>query len=318
MINKISIMLKKLVTYVYLILTNYHGRRHRKSFGKNNNEKIYYLIRPRTNCVEGLMSLTCNVLNEIAYADENGMIPVVDMKNYRTQYYEKDKNIWENYYKQVSKTDLEDVYSSKNVVFSGYTLNNCINKGIFFEELLFDNNKFSYCQKIFNKYILFSNPVNELAKKEYEKYENKRVLGVYLRGTDYVKLKPKGHFVQPSSEELSTYIDDFLKEKDVDIIFLVTEDKEIYEYFKIKYQDKISITSYDRFIDKYDGKQLLYKSDVFKENNYEKGLHYLVKLILLSKCNYLISSITSATGIVKLMNNGKYEYELYINKGVYK
>ena len=51
---------------------------------------------------------------------------------------------------------------------------------------------------------------------------------MFLRGTDYVSLRPKGHHVQPTVEQLCDKIDDFLKLHVIKKIYVVTEDYEIY------------------------------------------------------------------------------------------
>ena len=52
-------------------------------------------------------------------------------------------------------------------------------------------------------------------------------VGVYLRGTDYIDLKPSGHPVQPTVEQAMLVIDEYTRKYNVDSIFLVTEDVRI-------------------------------------------------------------------------------------------
>ena len=89
------------------------------SFGEKNEDKIFYVIRPRKNSVEGLMALLFYVIQQIGYAEKNNYIPVVDFKNYKTQYNIADENAWECFFEQISNYSLEEVYQSKNVVLSG-------------------------------------------------------------------------------------------------------------------------------------------------------------------------------------------------------
>lgn len=47
-------------------------------------------------------------------------------------------------------------------------------------------------------------------------------------------------------------------------------------------------------------------------------MDYLVKIVLLSRCKYLVSSITMVAIAAYSMNGGKYEYEMIFDKGVYQ
>lgn len=80
------------------------------SFGEKNEDKIFYVIRPRKNSVEGLMALLFYVIQQIGYAEKNNYIPVVDFKNYKTQYNIADENAWECFFEQISNYSLEEVY----------------------------------------------------------------------------------------------------------------------------------------------------------------------------------------------------------------
>ena len=91
--NKIKRYLFKLpkpaVDLFYLVYNRikYPEMTERKtSFGSLNEDKTIYIIRPRTDGVEGLMALFMNVVKHISYAEKRGYIPVVDFKNYSTQY----------------------------------------------------------------------------------------------------------------------------------------------------------------------------------------------------------------------------------------
>ena len=50
---------------------------------------------------------------------------------------------------------------------------------------------------------------------------------MFIRGTDYVALKPKGHYIQPTVEMLLSKVKEYIQEFQIDNIFLITEDKEI-------------------------------------------------------------------------------------------
>lgn len=78
-------------------------------------------------------------------------------------------------------------------------------------------------------------------------------------------------------------------------VFLVTEDGNVYDDLRNKFGEYIKIVSYDSFIYDYDGKDVLSRSNVLEDNKKLRGQKYLVKMILLSRCKYLISSITQGS-----------------------
>ena len=76
--------------------------------------KVPYIVRRETPKL-GLFSYFLTILAGIAYADKNGMLPVVDMKNYANAYLYDDEtgkiNAWEYYLEQPAGISLEDALS---------------------------------------------------------------------------------------------------------------------------------------------------------------------------------------------------------------
>lgn len=142
-------------------------------------------------------------------------------------------------------------------------------------------------------------------------------IGVYVRGTDYVKLRPSGEYIQPSVKQVEEQIIKFVKKYQAPI-FLVTEDGNIYDELVKDFGNSIRIVSYDSFVRNYDGKDVLSKSNVLDDDKKQRGQEYLVKMILLSKCKYLISSITQGSKFSYALNGGKYEDEYIFDLGLYK
>ena len=68
--------------------------------------------------------------------------------------------------------------------------------------------------------------VLELLESEAEVLDIDNCIGVYVRGTDYVKLRPSGEYVQPNVKQVEEQISKFI-EKYQAPIFLVTEDVNI-------------------------------------------------------------------------------------------
>lgn len=303
--------------YLYYCIARRDVLQKKKSFGEYNENKIIYLIKPDyQDGVEGLLSLIHKQVIYIDYAKQKGYIPYVDWKNYMTQYYNGIDNVWEYFFVQPSEITEEEVYSCKNVYLSGWTFNNINPLGLFEKDIFFDKEieKKSY-DLLFNN-LRFSNEVLKAVEAEAKNIDIDKCIGVYVRGTDYVRLKPSGEYIQPNVRQVEEQIIRFVNKYNAPI-FLVTEDGEIYDSLVSKFGKSIRTVSYDSFIYNYDGKDVLSKSNVLEVNKKLRGQRYLVKMILLSKCKYLISSITQGSKFSYALNGGKYIDEYIFNLGLY-
>lgn len=282
---------------------------------KSDSDTIYYVIRPQSENV-GLLASYFFVLRKTKEALENGLIPIVDFQNYKCQYSVNKPingsfNAWEYYFEQPGKCGLDVLSPDSKIIYSGWRL--------FKEEeaLVLD-------ETIISNYTLRDLAVNKLninrdvEARFHEKYtklfENKKTLGVFVRGTDYVALRPKGHNVQPSIDMVIEKINEYLKMYEIDQIFIVTED---YNYFcKIKNEiDCMVITSDNSFVRNYNPNN--YVSESIEEDGYTRGRDYLIRLLLLTKCQYIISSYASGSVYSKLIRDKEPEAEFWFDLGKY-
>lgn len=292
----------------------------KRSFGKLNADKTFYVIRPRQDCTEGLLSLFWNVVRNLAFAREHNYIPVVDFLNYKTQYSMNTReNVWEYYFTQPSQYDLEEVYQSKNVILSGLEIQ-WYRKSDF---------KVNYEQKILEtlhdkifSYVDFSEETKYRVEEEIShlNIDLDNTIGLYLRGTDYIKLKPSGHPVQPDVNQAVTIIDEYLCKYDISSVFLVTEDGKIYDAIKEKYGKMCVTPQFDNYIYDYDGNRFLSKDKSIEElasTPYERGMNYLVKMIILSKCGYLVGGNTNGMWAANVFANHKFKDRHIFDLGLY-
>ena len=189
-------------------------------------------------------------------------------------------------------------------------------ENLFESDIFFDKEIKRKSSDLLHNNLQFNEEVIELVRKESKKLNIEECLGVYIRGTDYIKLKPSGEYIQPSVDQMKNKIFDFINKYDAPI-FLVTEDGNIYDALTDEFGKKIRTVSYDTFIRDYDGKDVLSKSNVLEENKKLRGQKYLAKMILLSKCKYLITSITQGSKFSYALNGGKYIDEYVFNLGLY-
>lgn len=294
----------------------------RKSYGDLNKDKTVYIIRPRKDCTEGLMSLFINVMWNIYYADQHQYVSVVDFKNYKTQYYDAsnpDFNVWNLYFTQPSNISLNDAYQSKDVILSGLNIQYYRPKEL---NMTFDKENLEYLHNFLFSKIDFS----EVTKKKVRDEEfilnldYANTLGLYLRGTDYTSLKPSGHPVQPTLNQAFEKVDEVLTQNnEIHSIFLVTEDEKIFEAVNKKYANMCKTVSFDQYIKDYTGDKLLAHDQSIYEldaSPYVRGMNYLVKLIILSKCNYLIAGKTNGSWASCIFSGGS-NYQYIFNLGKY-
>lgn len=292
------------------------------SFGMQNQEIIFYVIRPREDCIEGLMSLFMNVAKNVYYAKEHGYVPIVDFQNYKTQYDDKSitcPNAWEYYFTQPSQYRLEEVYQSKNVILSGLEIQ-WYRPSLF--ERNFSNDELCELYKNIFSYIQLNENVHKAVASEISQLDIdcKKTLGLYLRGTDYIALKPAGHPVQPTVRQARKIVDEYLQMYEIEKIFLVTEDGNIYNEISEIYGNKCVIVSFDHFINNYNGKKFLSHNpsiEELSESPYIRGMNYLVKLIILSKCAYFIGGNTMGSWAANIFANNQFIAKHIFDLGIY-
>lgn len=306
-----------LAKYLYYCVAKRNILQKRMSFGQMNSDRVIYVIKPDyQDGVEGLLSLLYKQVLYIDFAKRKGYVPFVDWKNYKTQYYDGENNAWEFFFKQPSEITEAEVYKSQKVYLSGWTFKTIDPEGLFEAKVFADKRIREKSSKMLCEHIHFSDEVLSIVNKEAASLNISECIGVYIRGTDYVKLKPSGEYVQPSVDQMKCKIHEFENKYNAPL-FLVTEDGDIFDNLKKEFGDIIRIVSFDTFIRNYEGKDVLSKSDVLEKDKKSRGQKYLAKMILLSKCRYLITSITQGSKFSYILNNGKYVDEYTFDLGLY-
>lgn len=305
------------IKYLYYFMARRDILQKKVSFGKMNSDKTIYIVKPDyQDGVEGLLSLLNKQILYIAYAKEKGYYPFVDWKNYKTQYYDGENNVWEYFFKQPSNVIEDEVYKSKNVYLSGWTFKTINPEGLFEAEVFSHKGIREKSSRMLYENIQFSDEVLSIVDKEAADLNITECIGVYIRGTDYVKLRPSGEYVQPTVEQVKVKIRLFVQTYNAQI-FLVTEDGDIYDEVKHEFGDLLRTVSFDTYIRNYEGNDVLSKSNVLDSDIKQRGQKYLAKMILLSKCKYLISSMTQGAKFSYILNDGKYEDEYIFDLGLY-
>lgn len=276
-----------------------------KSFGANNPDKVFFVIRQEI-LGRGLFSLLSSVLCYIDFADRNGLTPVVDFENFKTEYNETNEingadNSFEYYFKQRNKITLNEVYSSKFVIFSDneYALNYSYSvtniPGVL-------NLFYKYFE--INPLILNESKLDSIVNKKYEN----NVLGLHFRGQEF--RTAQGHWYPPSKKQIVHSIDLILKKSDCIKIFISTEDVKLLRFIESEYGEAVS--SHNNF--RTDGVNA-YKINPRHNHRYLLGREIMVDMLTLSSCNSFIGCTSNVAEMARLFNNNKYTCQIKINNG---
>lgn len=271
------------------------------SFGNQNENKKFYVIKRTPG--GGFFSNLIYVIINLHFAKEKKYIPVVDMCNFPTNYNQKKnidnkKNLWDLFFKPVSKYTLKEVYKSKNVYFSPSKLK--------FRLEAYKKKKY---KKIFDEYIKVNKKILITVEKFVNKnFKNKKILGIHFRGTD--QLISPNHSHPPTIFEIENLIEKKVLKGDFDKIFLLTEDLRYFNTLKKKYGGLIY--SYDYFR----AKNIDDFSNSKRRNHRNKlGFENLVEAITLSKCNEIVFCETNISLFAIFYSNFKIS-KYHLNNGI--
>ena len=90
----------------------------------------------------------------------------------------------------------------------------------------------------------FSDTMQAAVKAVYQEFpfEEKKILGVLCRGTDYMTLRPHNHPVQPSADIVINKAKAIMREFRCDYCYLATEDESILSAFRKAFGDHLLVS----------------------------------------------------------------------------
>ena len=280
----------------------------------------YYIVR-RNDYAAGLFSYFGTAREHIRYALSKGWLPVIDMQNYPNSYLAPEKlgkeNSWEYYFEQPLRIGLEEAYAGENVILSyGSNLKQFADGEISFYENR--NGVLTEWRMLVKLGLLKVKPnlMEEIiAIREKLFSAGDRVLGVLLRGTDYVANKPFGHYIPPPIEFAASTIWRKLMDWKCNKFFLATEDKNIVKVLKNTFGN-YCVTFNREYVDYTPGKPVSLMRIDRDNDHFLQGKDYLTQIVLLSMCNSLVAAITCGTdGVMVLTEN--FEHTYFFNLGQY-
>ena len=278
------------------------------------NRKKYGLIRRKDEKC-GLGSYMMTAMGGIYYCLEHGLIPIVDLSTSNMYLEKQSDNAWEYYFRQpcgVSISDIEDMNEVEMVEPTELAFRPKMTM-----DFLTNSDVIKFWNKVAREYLKLSEESTKIASAFIEEYipNNTRdnTIGILARGTDYLNLKPYGHPVQPSTDQLIADIKAMMKQTGCTRLYLATEDKNVYAELKKEFGDIILAPNVNRYV----LEDREYLADALAgRSNKKMGYEYLASLIVLSKCRCIIAGRTSGSVVAKIMH-GNYDAELFYNKGLY-
>ena len=196
----------------------------------------------------GLFSFFITSLGCINKYFKKGYIPIINFKcfpnvlNGNKLYY----NLWETFFEQPFNFTLEKVLqNAENVEYIRCDGNPAQpNDNIFKDKI-----KTQFWHNIANKFMPIKRNIINLSKKIMQKLfrNSTNILGVLIRGIDYISIRPEAHPIQPTVETVIYDVKQMEISNTYDWIFFTTEDEYIRNKFikalskKIKQLNSFSI-----------------------------------------------------------------------------
>ena len=315
-----------------------------KSFGNQNPDITFYVIRldQSTWGRSGFFSQYFMVLRYILIAELKGMIPIVDMANYKTLFNEDSpingtNNSWEYYFKQPTDYILAEVYKSKNVILTGRyppdenTILNKSNLEAGQERILAlssegyippSDQHIALYYELISKFIRLNATTQALIFDRVKSIlNNKKTLGIHVRGSSFRK-GILGHPVAIEPLEYITEAKSILSKYRFEQIFLATDEANTVKQFQdafgnmvVCYDDITRLKSDSNFDDLCE--LTIGMRDSRAKHRYLMGLEVLTDVYTLSECHGLIAGSSNVSFAAVYINGGRYEYKHFIYKGIY-
>jgi hypothetical protein len=285
-------------------------------------ENINFSIIRRNSC--GFCGLFSNYIVYLGCIRKyliEGFVPILEFESYKNAMngfmVDPSKgNPWEYYFNQPFGYKYSDIKKkAKNIKYF-----DCKSNIIRPTKTIFINKQsMNYWHIMANQYIPIKNEIIIESKKIIKKLFNgsRNILGILLRGTDYVARKPRYHSIPPKAEDAIKDVKLLDKKNKYDWIFLATEDNIIRQKFINSIGSKVILfLNKKKILYNYATKKLLAycidSKSIIKFNEI-----YLLNIIILSNCLDLLAANTSGTIGIFVLTKGFRNYKVY-NLGNYK
>ena len=311
----------KVLSACNLIIFHRKERRRVSINRKAGNRDTVYILRGGGKTggdMKGLAAKLYEAAAAVHYCEKNGWRLFIDYEKYPCQYSVDRKihgasNAWEYYFEQPFQLSTEDAYSAYRVIYSGWSFRkHRDDTGCMIS--CFDRLPAAVQKGYVNRIQIRKHIQDKVLELEKKLFADRKILGVFVRGTDYLIRKPANHPVQPAVSQVIEKIEDFLSAYQTDRIFLVTEDEKIFRTIKDIYGERVFCSDY--CFAEFHPEKDVWLVDSFTDDPYERGSRYLVRLLLLCRCDYLITG--RATGSRFVLDKAEFQEKYVFDLGVYQ
>lgn len=200
--------------------------------------KFAIIIRRCPYC--GLFSFFITSLGCINTYFNKGYIPIINIKCFPNflNGYKLHENLWEIFFEQPFGYTLNDVLKyADNVEYIRCDASSPQPT----DDILTDRIKINFWHNFAKKFMPIKNNIMKLSNKIMKKlFKNtNNILGVLIRGTDYISMKPRSHSIQPTIDMVITDAKQMDIKNNYDYIFFSTEDEKIRKKFIKEFPNKI-------------------------------------------------------------------------------
>ena len=145
---------------------------------------------------------------------------------------------------------------------------------------------------------------------------SKNILGVKMRGTDYIAWKPKGHSIPPKIGQVIKDTNMMDHKYNYDFIFFATEDELLKKKFVPYFKKKIKLLNPNIKINYNYKKKDFINLNKNINGNLEYIKNYVLNTIILSKCLDIIAPRCSGTAGIFILTKG-FRNKIIYNLGEY-
>ena len=326
-LNIIEIMLpimEQIVDQQYIQAQIYY--RFTKKLKYNFDEYIKKIIKNKTfmEIREGLWGCTyfnvaClnNILALMIYALYKGCIPIIKI-NEKSE----DNFKWEWYFQQ----PFQDILNTS--LNENWTVVDCEKKNIPFRPgwnaaVDVKSEEYEIWNFLYKKFVKLNAQTKQYVSEEIKNIgQPHKMIGILLRGTDYVTTKPSGHPIQPEPMEIFEKAHELILKKHYEKVYVATDEKKLFlqsiDYFGSNMVRSNKRTYYDEEYYSNDQINLIGQVHFHREHdNYLKGVEYLSSLMILSKCDAIVAGNCGGT-LFAVLNSETTKNRYIFDRGYYQ
>lgn len=261
------------------------------------------------------VTVLSNMISLMVYALYKGCIPSIELNRDN-----EEKFSWDWYFEQPYKIiGLDNLDDFKRIKCNKKSVMYCPAMDLAYQT---DSKDFQTWSFLFRKFVKLNSETARYVEEEQTKLQiGSDTLGILMRGTDYLTLKPKGHPIQPDPQTLLDDAKEMFLANGYEKVYVATDERKMFnlacESFGINRVLENKRTYYDEIFYRNETVTEIGQVHFERENdNYWKGIEYLSSLILLSRCNGIVAGNCGGT-LFAVLFSGEYKVKKIFMLGYY-